>query len=642
MIDLRGRLRRHVTWPRVVFTLIFAFWFHKFLDVEPYTLTPVQPNGTYQRVFARLDGHYIHLERMSLFFDGDLDLSNQLAQWGDPLGTKTLPTDTGKNYLYPVGSAMLELPAFAIAHGVAKVRNAFGDDVPMHGYDRYHQRWTFFSELIAGFLALLIGYRLARRHASETAALFAVTLVGLGTGLYFWSIYLCGYAHAWSALAVAWTVDYWDATRGRHDVRRYAALGALLGFVILARAQDVTIAALPLGEGLIELGRRARRKDGRAVARMIGYAGAALAAMIVVSAPQTVVFYKYFHHPFGPYSSKGFMQWDAPFLWEVLFSSKHGLFRWTPLAYVSIIGLLFARGPERRYLAGWLTVAFFLQVWVNGSTWDFWGFWGFGARRMAGVTVAHIVGAAFLVDGLRALHARFPGVVRRVALAIPLTPFVCMNLDLSRQISDYRLFPLTDDIYDIDQLYIDSFTRELHRFTRDYGSPFAWPHIWLWSAKHDLPLSRYDLTFGGEHLWVNNRDWAKPGVVVKDGWRLSPGACQRSCLGRWTFAKVDGTEFAYPQPGATMLVPLFAREHVHLNVTARAKPPSLDLTYAGHTLTVPVTSDAPTVYRFDFPDRTLPRGPIRFGFRCPAGSPCLGIDRVEFVYQGTGSTPLTP
>jgi hypothetical protein len=174
MNALRDHLRRHLTWPRVVFTLILLLWVKKFLAVEPYTQGEVKPNGQYQRVFARLDGHYIHLERMSLFFDGDLDLSNQLATWGDPLGTKTLPTTTGKNYLYPVGSALLELPAFAIAHGVAKVRNAFGDDLPMHGYDRFHQRWTFFSGAARRVRALLVGYRLARRHASETAALFAV------------------------------------------------------------------------------------------------------------------------------------------------------------------------------------------------------------------------------------------------------------------------------------------------------------------------------------------------------------------------------------------------------------------------------------------------------------------------------------
>ena len=633
MNALRDHLRRHLTWPRVVFTLILLLWVKKFLAVEPYTQGEVKPNGQYQRVFARLDGHYIHLERMSLFFDGDLDLSNQLATWGDPLGTATLPTTTGKNYLYPIGSALLELPAFAAAHGVAKVRNALGDDLPMHGYDRFHQRWTFFSALLAGFASLLVGYRLARRHASETAALFAVGIVGLGTGLYFWSVFQCGYAHAWSALAVALVVDYWDATRGRHDLRRYAWLGALLGFVILARAQDVTIAALPMGEGLLELVRRARRKDGRGVARMLGYAAAALGAMVLVSSPQTIVFYRYFHHPFGPYSEQGFMQWDAPYLWEVLFSSKHGLFRWTPLAYLSILGLLFARGSERRYLAGWLSVAFFLQVYVNGSTWDFWGFWGFGARRMAGVTVAHLVGAAFLVDALRALHARFPRVLPRVALGTLLLPMVCINLDLSRRISDYRLFPLTDDIYDMPQVYIDSLTREIHRFDQDWGSPTAWPHNWLWSWKHDLPIERHDLLFGGERLWVNNRDWRKPGMVVKDGFRLSPGACARHCAGSWKFEKVENVEYAYPQPGAELLVPLFAREDVSLTVTARARGTSFQLGVDDHWLPpVPTIDGAPIAYRIEIPDGMLQKGVTHFRFRCDGGAPCLGIDRLEFAY----------
>ena len=635
MIDaLRARVRPHVTWPRVVFTLLLGFWLHEFFEQEPYTLTEPVPNGQYQRVYARLDGHYIHLERISLFFDGDLDLKNQFAQWGDPLGTQTLPTDTGKNYLYPIGSALLELPGFAIAHGLVKIRNAFGADLPTHGYGPFYQRVTFLMTLFAGFATLLIGYRLARRHTSETAALYAVVLVGVGTGLYFWSVFQCGYAHAWSALAVAWFVDYWDSSYGRHDARRYAALGALLGFVILARAQDVTIVALPLGEGVIELVRRARRRDWRDVARMVGYAALAGVATVVVSSPQTIVFYRYFHHPFGPYSGTGFMRWDAPYLWEVLFSSKHGLFRWTPIAYITILGLLFARGSARRRLAGYLAIAFFLQVWVNGSTWDFWGFWGFGARRMVGVTIAHLVGAAFLVDGLRALHARFPGVVRRIALAIPLVPLVCVNTDLSTRIYDYRLFPLTDDIYDMSQVYLDSLTRQVRKLDRKWGSPTAWPHNWLWAWKHDLPIERHDLMFGAERLWVNNRDWRKPGMVVRDSFRLSRGACDRYCVGTWRFAKVGDVELAYPGPGAELTIAVFADEDVHLNVTGWAAPPSLELAVNGHWLRpAAVATPDKATYRFDLPDGVLANGISKFRFRCAEAPECIGIDKLELVYQ---------
>lgn len=626
-------LRRHLTWPRVVFALIFAVWMNKFLAVEPYTPGRIEPTGQYQRVYARLDGHYLHLNRLSIFFDGDLDLSNQLATWGDPLGTATLPTTTGKNYLYPVGSSLLELPAFALTHGVVLLGNALGGDRPTHGYDAFHQRWTFFGTLLAGFATLLVGYRLARRHASETAALFAVGIVGLGTGLYFWSVFLCGYAHAWSALTVALVVDYWDLTRGRHDLRRYAILGALLGLVILARAQDVTIAALPLGEGGLELARRLWRRDHRGATRMVGYAGAALAAMVLVSSPQTVVFMRYFDHPFGPYSSDNFMQWHAPYLWEVLFSSKHGLFRWTPLAYVSILGLVVARGPERRYLAGYLAIAFFLQVWVNGSTWDFWGFWGFGARRMVGVTICHLVGAAFLVDALRAAHARWPRVLPRVALAGALTPMVCVNLDLSRRISDYRLFPLSEDVYDMTGVYLDSVTRVARSFDRDWGSPSAWPHNWLWAWRHGLPVERHDLLFGGERLWVGNREWGQPGVVVRDGFRLTAGACQRHCYGTWKLGKQDGVEVASPTGGASLVVPLFARDHVTLELTGSARPPGFELGIDGRWFPIAVGETATTTYRLAVPPGVLIKGPNRFRFRCADGPPCITLQRIDFVYQ---------
>jgi hypothetical protein len=122
-------------------------------------------------------------------------------------------------------------------------------------------------------------------------------------------------------------------------------------------------------------------------------------------------------------------------------------------------------------------------------------------------------------------------------------------------------------------------------------------------------------------------------MVARDGFRLSPGACQRHCLGSWTFAKVDGVEYAYPQAGASLAVPLFAREDVSLIVTGRAQPPALELSVNGRWLSVPVTSDAPTPYRFGLPDGSLPKGVSRFRFRCAGAAPCVGIDRLEFVYQ---------
>ena len=61
-----------------------------------------------------------------------------------------------------------------------------------------------------------------------------------------------------------------------------------------------------------------------------------------------------------------------------------------------------------RLLAGSVAVVFFLQLWVNGSTWSWWGDSAFSARRMLGLAAIWMLGAAFAVDRVRQLHARWP------------------------------------------------------------------------------------------------------------------------------------------------------------------------------------------------------------------------------------------
>ena len=45
--------------------------------------------------------------------------------------------------------------------------------------------------------------------------------------------------------------------------------------------------------------------------------------------------------------------WSAPWRWDVLFSSDHGLFSWTPILCLAVIGLLMW-GKTNRLVAGLL------------------------------------------------------------------------------------------------------------------------------------------------------------------------------------------------------------------------------------------------------------------------------------------------
>jgi hypothetical protein len=95
-------------------------------------------------------------------------------------------------------------------------------------------------------------------------------------------------------------------------------------------------------------------------------------------------------------TESGFLSFPAHFF-HVLFSDGRGLFVWSPLTLLGLIGWgLLAR--HRRWLALSLGAAFLLQAFINGGVVDWWGGWSFGMRRMTELYSLFVIGLACLLD----------------------------------------------------------------------------------------------------------------------------------------------------------------------------------------------------------------------------------------------------
>jgi hypothetical protein len=442
-------------------------------------------DGSYHPLRARGDGHYYYLYTLSLGLDFDIDIVDELTTFGDPF--KTLEQRVGPNrlpHIRPFGSSILQLPAFWLAHGGAKVLNLFGAKIPMHGYDPFHQNVVYLGNLLAGFFGVFFAWRLARRHSSEGAAAYAALFTGLGTGVLFYSAYWSSYNHSFSILFAAWTLDYWDQTRGRWDLRRVLALGTLLGCLVLVRQQDALFAVIPAAEGTVELVRRLRARRFLEAFKLagLGLVAAALASLIVF--PQLWVFARHFGGYFSQAEGEQRLRFDSPFWMESLFSSRAGLYVWAPFAWFATLGLFLTPKPARVVgLAGLTVIA--VQAYTNGATWAWDGGWSFGARRMLAVTPAITLGLAFLVDRLRALHARFPRVAPHAALVVCLTPLVVMNLEMATQVSFVsKSLVKSGESQWVGPLYGASLRRATQGMFQAVGNPMSWPASWLWALKH--------------------------------------------------------------------------------------------------------------------------------------------------------------
>jgi hypothetical protein len=599
---------------------------------DPPNAHAPQGDGVYRPMLARGDGYYIYLEMLSLGLDLDVEIENQL-RFGDPFAARQAKTPTGKMWpWYAVGTALCQLPTFYLAEGSAWVLNLFGADLPLDGYSLWHQRVTYLGTVLAGFFALFFGYRIACRYVSRTAATWALVAVALGTGVCFYSVYWVSYPHAFSAFAVALLLDYWDRTRGRFDLRRMATLGVLCGFAALTRMQEITFVILPAAEIVAELASRVRRRDARGSGTLA--LGSLLAAIggLVVLFPQLWMNKVYFGGWLVVAQGPHYMRWDSPFFWEVLYSSHQGLFVWTPLAYVGILGLFAARPGARRLAAG-LLLAFLLQGWVNGSIWDWHGNFGFGARRLVDMTPLFIVGIAFVVSRLQALHARVPRLAPRLALGIVLLPFVAMNLEMSDGMTVGRV--KGGAAVDSAKFYVGSLGRIMGGAQKWIGNPFSWPANWIWAAKHRVLPGRYDELVGDERLVMPFVKYQEKGTREQASLPLHAAGRARYGTGPWK-ATADG-KAASASSGARLLIPLFVADDVRLSLMARrgtaTSPPRL---LVNGQRALPVTlAETTTEVPLVIPQGALHTGTNELEIQCeePGGEDCVTVESVTLVYE---------
>ena len=119
------------------------------------------------------------------------------------------------------------------------------------------------------------------------------------------------------------------------------------------------------------------------------------------------------------------MAWYSPHFFEVLFSTEHGLFFWSPILLAFLGGGLALLRRQRE--AGLvLLVGFLSQVYISGAVESWTQAGAFGSRRFVGAT------AIFAVWGA-VLFALIEPKLRRAGMAAVASLFVLWNVSLMMQ-----------------------------------------------------------------------------------------------------------------------------------------------------------------------------------------------------------------
>jgi hypothetical protein len=363
--------------------------------------------------------YYVYLPSWFIYHDVSLDAIAQEWYGGTYPGFTGLqrwPTTQRWMNLHPIGTAILTSPFFVAGHLLTRWSN-----LPPDGFSTYYQHAAGLAGL-AYFLAGLALLRvLLRPHFTDGVVLATLVCITWGTNLFHYGVAEGTFSHAFAFFLVcAWMLvveRWWDEPTGFRSVM----LGIVAALIVLTRHPNaIFLLVLPLYgvTNLDEMRARVRliweRRQPLIVAALAGF---------VALLPQLAL-YKWITGSWivSSYSTGGFgFNFGSPHVLNVLFSTQKGLFFWSPVLLLAVVGMFVAAGWARKLLSS-VVIVFAIHIYLVAAwfDWQFGGSYGHRAFVDGFGLVAPFLAACF---AWAAARPRVLGVVTVFAVAA-----VCLSI----------------------------------------------------------------------------------------------------------------------------------------------------------------------------------------------------------------------
>lgn len=299
---------------------------------------------------------------------------------------------------FSIGPAILWAPFLFAAHAGVLTADRLGARIPADGFSRPYVLAISFATALYGFLAVLISFALARRYVPERWAFLAAIGIWFGSSLPVYMYFNPSWSHAQSAFVAALFIWYWMRTRGARSIAQWALLGACAGLMIDVYYPNAFLLVFPMFESLASYRSLIRKKLASGAPSLL-IKNAAFCAFLVMAFLPTLISKKVIY---GSYYETGYnYHWRlySPAFLKVLFSANHGLFAWTPIVILSVIGLFLLQRYDRPF--NWYSVlAFTAFLYFIGCYPDWDGLSSFGNRFFISLTPLFIIGLAACFDFL--------------------------------------------------------------------------------------------------------------------------------------------------------------------------------------------------------------------------------------------------
>lgn len=303
------------------------------------------------------------------------------------------------NNHFTIGPALLWMPFLTATHAMVLGADRLGARIPADGFSWPYLDTMAIVTAVAGFIGLLISFRLAQKYFPARWAFLATLGIWFASSLPVYMYFNPSWSHAQSAFVVALFLWYWDRTRNERTLRQWFVLGLIGGLMMDMYYPNAIFLLVLVVEFAIGLAERVKSEAlGASYAKHLIGTYAAFAAVLVLAFSPTLITRRII---FGSFFATGYSEigsWSLknPLWGRVLFSADHGLFSWTPILLLASAGLLFLWRRNRTLGAALvLSAAAFYSLIATYPDWD--GISSFGNRFFVSLTPIFVLGLAALL-----------------------------------------------------------------------------------------------------------------------------------------------------------------------------------------------------------------------------------------------------
>ena len=291
---------------------------------------------------------------------------------------------------YYVGTAILELPFFIIGHFIS---GALGGD--LDGYSKYYAILVNISSvffLILGiffFQKILMTFNVS--HKNQWIVMLSIIF---GTNAFVYAVPDPGMSHIYSFACINALIYFGYKFKESGRWFFFLMICLLFGIIILIRPINLLVLlGLPFFIGSVEEIKEVSRK-----AINLGYKGGMSILSIVLIASIQLIIYKIQtgHWIVYSYQDEGF-NFLKPEIFNFLISYRKGYFLYTPLALLSLLGLI----PiylKSKFQFWSLTLFLMLLIYILSSWWCWWYGGSFSSRVMLEYSVFIFVPLGILLE----------------------------------------------------------------------------------------------------------------------------------------------------------------------------------------------------------------------------------------------------